>query len=236
MAFSSASPADSPRDVLDAVGELTRKVRAAQRGAWFPLLVLACVNVVAIPVYRFAPHHVGPCRTAADGLAVCAGYIPAVLVYWPVALVVAYFLIARFYLQLARSRGVGTRIAPYVIAGVLLAAALAAASLWRATHPATPPAGSPTNLGHPHVTLLDFATPASALGLALLVLAWVEGNRLLAGFSGVYLAVVLVQAGRVIHSTSRWYFLPRLVVPAALLLLGSAGFGMLRRNGIAERR
>jgi hypothetical protein len=38
-----------------------------------------------------------------------------------------------------------------------------------------------------------------------------------------------VQANQVIHSSSPWYFMPTLLVPAAVLLLGSAGFALLRQ-------
>jgi hypothetical protein len=78
------------------------------------------------------------------------------------------------------------------------------------------------------VTLLSLVTPASAIGLALLVLAWVERSRPLLAYSLVYLVVVLVDATRRIHSSSQWYFLPQLLIPAALLLLGSAGFAAFR--------
>jgi hypothetical protein len=40
--------------------------------------------------------------------------------------------------------------------------------------------------------------------------------------------IVLVSSGRIIHSSSPWYFLPQLLVPAAMLLLGSAGFALFR--------
>ncbi|MCU1591516.1 MAG: hypothetical protein JWP11_2772 [Frankiales bacterium] len=228
MAFTPASPADSPRELVATVRNLTRQVRVAQRGTWFPLLVLAAVTLAAAPVYRFAPRHLGPCRDGAGAHSVCAGYIPAVLIFWPLALVLAYALIARFYVSQARRRGVGTRVRPYVITGAVLAGALAAASWWRATHPLPLPNTGDASAAHPHLTLLSFATPATAIGLALLVLAWVEANRLLLAFSVVFLGTVLAQAGAVIHSASRWYFLPQLLIPAALLLLGSGGFALLR--------
>ena len=40
--------------------------------------------------------------------------------------------------------------------------------------------------------------------------------------------IVLTNAARVIHSHSVWWFLPQLLIPAALLLLGSAGFARYR--------
>jgi hypothetical protein len=213
---------------LSAVRDVTRQVRLAQRGTWFPLLVFAVINLAAIPVYRFAPRHLGPCRPGPQGTTVCSGYIPAVLVYWPIALVLAYVAIAAFYVQQSRRRGVGTPIRPYVVVGVVIAALLAAVSLWRAAHPHTPWLSPGLHAATPRLGLSDLATPAVAIGLALLVLAWVERNRALVGFTLGYLVIVVASSARVIHSHSIWWFLPQLLVPAVLLLGGSAGFALAR--------
>ena len=229
MTNESVPQADSPHELLATVRDLTRQVRSAQRGTWFPLLVLAAIMVLAIPVYRLAPHHLGPCRSGPGGTTVCASVIPAVLVYWPIALVLAYASIAAFYVRHSRQRGVGSRVRPYVIVGIVVAVLLAGASLWRASHPLVPSAG-PHGIGTPPVH--DFAfgllTPAAAIGLALLVLAWVERNVALLAYCVVYLVIVVVQGNQIIHSSSQWYFLPLLLVPAGLLLLGSAGFALMR--------
>jgi hypothetical protein len=49
----------------------------------------------------------------------------------------------------------------------------------------------------------------------------------LLAFSVVF-TIVLLQASRVVHPTSRWYLLPTLLIPAVVLLLGSALFAALR--------
>jgi hypothetical protein len=205
------------------VRDLTRQVRAAQRGIWLPLLVFAVITLAAIPVYRYSPLHLGPCRPEPRGTSFCTGVIPGVLVYWPVALVLAYVAIAGFYTRQARRRGVGTHIRSYVVVGVVLAALLAAASLWRESHPRLPLPGVLV-----HLTPLGLVTPATAIGLALLVLALAERSRGLLVYGLVYLVVVMVESSRVIHSSSPWYFLPQLLIPAALLLAGSAGFSVFR--------
>jgi hypothetical protein len=228
MTHESVPPADSPRELLAAVRDLTRQVRIAQRGTWFPLLVFAAITLAVIPVYRYAPRHLGPCRSGPQGSSVCAAVIPGVLVYWPIALVLAYAAVAGFYVHQSRLRGVGTRIRPYVVAGIVIAALLAAASLWRAFHPRIPLSIAQIHVAPPTLSVYDLATPAAAIGLALLVLAWVERNRALLAYSLVYLVIVLVSSGRIIHSSSPWYFLPQLLVPAAMLLLGSAGFALFR--------
>jgi hypothetical protein len=233
MTHETVHPAEDPHELLTAVRDMTRQVRLAQRGTWFPLLVFAAINLAAIPVYRFAPRHLGPCASGPQGTTVCTGTIPAVLVYWPIALVLAYAAIAGFYVHQSRRRGVGTPVRPYVAVGIVLACLLAAASLWRAFHPRTPSLGP---VATPRLGVYDVATPAVAIGLALLVLAWVERNRVLLLFSLVYLVIVLASAARVIHSSSIWWFLPQLLVPAAVLLLGSAGFALFRPTPEPELR
>jgi hypothetical protein len=228
MTHESVPPANSPREVLSAVRELTRQVRIAQRGTWFPLLAFAVITLASIPVYRFGPRHVSRCRSTGQGTAVCAAVIPSVLIYWPIALVLAWVAIASFYIGQSRRRGIGTRIRPYLVLAVVLAVLLAAASLWRATHPLLPTAGTKLLGGPPARSISVFATPAVAIGLALLVLTWVERNRALLVYSVIYLVIVLIDAGRIRHSSSAWYFLPQLLIPAALLLLGSVGFAMFR--------
>jgi hypothetical protein len=228
MTHESVPPADNPRELLTAVRDLTRQVRIAQRGTWFPLLVFAAITLAAIPVYRYAPRHLGPCRSGPQGTSVCTAVIPSVLVYWPIALVLAYAAIAGFYVRQSRRLGVGTRIRPYVVVGVVLAVLLATASLWRAFHPLIPSSSTQIHVAPPALAFDGLVTPTAAIGLALLVLAWVERNRALLAYGLVYLLViVLVPASRVIHSSSPWY-LPQLLIPAAVLLLGSAGFALLR--------
>jgi hypothetical protein len=224
MTHESAPHTHDPQELLSAVRDLTRKVRAAQRGTWFPLLVFGVVTLAVIPVYRYAPHHLEGCRSGPGATVVCAAVIPGVLVYWPVALVLAYAVIAAFYVRQSRRRGVGTRIRPYVVAGVIIAVLLAALSLWRAFHPLLPPGAARLD-----VTPLALATPAAGIGLALLVLVWAERNLLLLAYTLVYLAIVLAGSARVIHSHSLWWFLPRLLIPAAVLLAGSAFFALAQR-------
>jgi NADH:ubiquinone oxidoreductase subunit K len=223
MTHSSVPPADDPNELLMAMRDLTRQVRAAQRGTWFPLLVFAVITLAVIPLYRYAPAQLSHCRSGPGGTSTCAAVIPGVLVYWPAVLVLAYAVIAGFYVRQSRRRGVGTRIRPYVVAGIVIAVLLAAVSLGRAFHPLLPGASSQF-----HVTALTLVTPETAIGLALLVLVWVERNLLLLAFSLVYLVIVLIEEGRVLHSSSPWYFLPQLLIPATVLLLGSAGFALFR--------
>jgi hypothetical protein len=153
-------------------------------------------------------------------------------VYWPIALVLAYVVIALFYLRQSRRRGVGTGIRVYATVGVVLAALMAAAWLWRASQSAAPFVGAPPR----HEYLYGLVAPAPAIGLTLLVLAWVEHRWALLAYGVAYLVIVLLQSNQVIHSHSPWGFLPTLLVPAAILLLGSAGFALIRPNAGANPR
>ena len=227
---------DSPYELLAAVRGLTRRVRVAQRGTWFPLLVFATITLIAIPVYRYAPYLdiFGTCRFHPQHT-VCMAPNPTELGYWTVALLLAYAAIAAFYVRQSRRRGVGTAIRPYVVVGVALAVLMTAASIWLTFHPLLPPPADPFSTEPiqievgPAVWLINgLASPLAAIGLALLVLAWVERHWALLVYTLVYLAIGMVQYNQVIHSSSPWFFLPYLLVPAAVLLLGAAGFALFR--------
>jgi hypothetical protein len=222
-----------PREALSRARELVRRVRAAQRATWFPLLVLAAVTFAAIPIERYG-RHVGRCETTytlhGAGLR-CVAYSTGTFVYWPIALVLAYIAIAAFYRRQSRERGLGTRVGPYVIAGIILAAAVTIAALW-AAHNA--PLGGYDLLGL-HVlagpTLLSrVISPASAIGLGLLVLAWAERNIALLTLTLGYLVIVLapVTFGWVVAPP--WTYIPHLVIPGSLLLLGAIGFALAQRS------
>ena len=229
MTTDSAFAGDDPHRLLSRIGELAHGVRRAQRATWYPLLVLAAVIFAAIPVERYG-HYAATCRALPDAR-VCVAYSTAAFVYWPAALVLAYIAIAGFYLRTSRARGVGTRVRSYVIAGIALTVAVTCAALYAAHNPlaaehdilgldvAAAPAGLFPRL----------ASPACAIGLALLVLARVERNRALIVFALGYLAIVLVPVTFGWVMTQPWFFLPHLVIDGTVLLLGSIGFALAQR-------
>ncbi|WP_238007649.1 hypothetical protein KZZ52_56620 [Dactylosporangium sp. AC04546] len=244
MADKSVPQGDSPHELLAAVRDLTRRVRVAQRGTWFPLLVFATITLVAIPVYRYAPYLdvFGTCRSR-PGSTVCMAPNPAELGYWTVALLLAYAAIAAFYVRQSRRRGVGTPIRPYVVVGVALAVLMTAVSIWLTFHPLLPQPADPFSTDPaqievgPAVWLINgLASPLAVIGLALLVLTWVERNWALLAYTLVYLAIGMVQSNQVIHSSSPWFFLPYLLVPAAVLLLGAAGFALFQPTAKVHAR
>src|SRR5262252_1998899 len=128
MTSGTVFPGDDPRQLLSGTRELTRRVRKTQRATWFPLLVLAAVTFAAIP-FRYSPHRLGACVATGPGR-VCTAYPPALLVYWPTALVLAYVVIAAFYIHRSQARGIETRVRPYAVAGIIIAVALACVALW----------------------------------------------------------------------------------------------------------
>lgn len=236
--------ADTPRQMLSTAQELTRRVRKAQRGTWFPLVLLGLVVVAAAPFYRVGSHPQVTCGpvTVTHGAGGAAGVAktcfiafgwPA-FIYWTVALLLAYIVIAGFYVLRARRRGVGARIRPYVIAGV--AGLILDAALW----PVQQALGQAYVHSHNQADILVVhgLNPLLAIGLALFVLAWVERSWALLAFAVGYLAAALAPS---LYSITRlledhgwvvsrqWHFLPGLWLAGGVLLLGGAGFAVAER-------
>jgi hypothetical protein len=220
-----------PQDALSRARDLVRRVRAAQRATWFPLLIFAAVTFASIPVERYSGYHNVACKTfptpQGAGLA-CVAYSNALFAYWPIALIVAYVAIAAFYAHQARKRGVGTHVRPYVIAGIVLAVAVAGATLW-VIHSAalSVDAGLPQQVASLSGRLVR---PTFAIGLALLVLAWVERNLALLVFLVAYLVILLAPITFGWVMIGRWAFVPQLAIPGSMLLVGAIGFGFAQRS------
>ena len=198
-----------------------------QRATWFPLLVFATVTFGAIPASGTGAGHLGTCVTRPPAGEVCTVYSYIGFSYWPVAFVLAYVAIAIFYIRRSRARGVGTRVRPYVIAGIILALAMTGAVLWSLYHPRAAQA-LPTVSGL--LPLTPGVRYSCAIGLALIVLAWAERNRALLLLIAGYLAVVLqpVSFGAA-NGHGRWAFVPQLVIDGSVLLLGGIGFLLAQR-------
>jgi uncharacterized membrane protein len=221
MTSGTAFSGDDPRQLLSGTRELTRQVRRTQRATWFPLLVLAAVTFAAIPL-RYSPHRLGTCAATAS-VRVCTAYPPALLVYWPTALVLAYVVIAAFYIRRSQARGVGTRVRPYVVAGIILALAMTGSLVWTLYHPLAFTLGWPWPVPGLH-------SYSFAIGLALVVLAWAERNGALLALALGYSAVVLVAV--TVGSVSghgALGFPVQLVIPGSVLLLGGIGFLLAQR-------
>jgi hypothetical protein len=229
---SDAVPAGGdPRRLLADVRGLARRVRLAQRVTWLPLLVLGVVTFGVIPAHRHGTTTVSDCRTV-DGVELCRLWEPVALYYWLVALALAYVLIAGAYLRVARSRGVDARVLPYVLTGVALTVLLFVAFAASAGRWLVP---DDQDLVHPSAfteTLFRLITPVGGIGLALLVLAWLERHVALLLFAAVYLTVVLmpVQHGwEVVRWGGSYQDAPAPVISGGVLLLGSAGFALAQR-------
>lgn len=226
---SQAFPAGrDPHRLLTDLRGLTRRVRIVQRVTWLPLLVLALVTFGAIPAYLFGDPHVSNCQPI-DGAQVCEAWFPVAEFYWLAALVLGYVVIAAGYVRVARARGVDARVVPYVVTGVTLLVVIAVAvgagaADWifdgRTLRP--PPAFAQV--------LFRLLGPAGAIGVALLVLAWLERHVALLLFTLLYLAVVLVPIDFGWEARSQWQFVPMLVIGGGVLLLGSAGFALAQRR------
>jgi hypothetical protein len=231
-----SEPAYDPQRLLADTRELSRRVRRAQRGTWLALLVLGATVLLAIPFYEYGHSVVGRCQTSAGGPIIsCSRYPTLALWYWPVALVVAYAVIGAIFVRQARSRGVGARVRPYVIGGIVLVAAAMLMTVWGIQHPlswsafgtAIAPPGSVVQ-----AWLHRLVSPLGVIGLGLLVLARVERSRVVVAFSIVYLVAVAASAPIGAHAGR--FFLPGVLVPGLVLLAGSALFAFLERPTKAE--
>ena len=114
------------------------------------------------------------------------------LYYWPPALLLAYAAIAVSYVRAARARGLGARVLPYAITGaatvLVFTAAYTVAAAYFPTHP--PFGGGPLLFWW--IVLDRLIAPWGLIGLALLVLARLERNVALLGFTLSYLVLVLL--------------------------------------------
>jgi hypothetical protein len=243
MTEDSGRAGESPRQLLLGTRELTRRVRRAQRGAWFPLVLLGLVAAGAAPFYRVGPHPRALCAAvAARG----PGGVPAgpgrgavrcfiafgwpAFIYWVAALAAAYAVIAGFYVLRARRRGVGARIRPYVIAG--LAGVLLVAVLWLVQRYLASQSRFPSAL------VVHGLNPLLAIGLALFALARAERSRALLVFAAANLAAVLANFYDIdgllrdhgLAVSLPWTFVPRLWAAAAVLLLAGAAFAIAGRQ------
>ena len=217
-----------PRQMLSEVRALAQRVRLDQRMAWMALLVLAAVTLVGIPFDWFGMkvtcHPDTSCEFARRG----------VLYYWPAALLLAYAAIAVFYVRSARARGLGARVLPYAITGaattVLFTAAWIAAALYFPSHPV------PLDpLPYWWIVLDRLIAPWGVVGVALLVLAWLERNVVLLVFTLGYLTLVLlVLPMNIGFGPPQWgirmgFAVPQLIV-GVVLLLGALGFRAAHRR------
>ncbi|MGW2744947.1 hypothetical protein [Streptomyces sp. NPDC001450] len=241
MTDASVPSPGTPHEVLAGLGELTRRVRAAQRGAWFPLLLLGVLTLGGILVSRFTfKVETAPCPATAPaagpGCTVVTQVTQGSPVYWPIGLALAYAATAFFYIRRSRNRGVGTPVRPYILTGIALFGLTTATAIW-SLHHGMPQPGERLDFWGLHLDpasgvtkfLERLAGNATAVGLPLLVLSWVERSRVLLLLTVVYLAIELVPltdgwAG--IPFTSPWSAVPHFGVPGVLLLLGSLGFGL----------
>jgi hypothetical protein len=228
MTTESLSAGGDPRRLLADVRALAHRVRVDQRTTWAALLVLAVMTFVAIPFDWFGMKVTcmpdGSCEFARRGM----------LYFWPPAMVLGYAVIAFWSLRAARARGLGARVWPYAITGaataVVFPAGWGAVELYLSNHPV--PAG-PLPLWW--FVLDRLAMPWGTIGLALLVLVWLERNVALLAFTAGYLTLVLL----VLPTDNGWQSphwgvrmemaLPQLVV-GVVLLAGAYGFAAARRR------
>jgi hypothetical protein len=104
-----------------------------QRATWFLLLLLSAETFLAIPVLRYSQRSLTTCGIPTGGGYACHAYSTWGVWYWPMALVLAYFAIAIFYIRRSQSRGLEIRVRPFVVAGIGIAIIVTAMG-YRAVH------------------------------------------------------------------------------------------------------
>jgi len=239
MTTDSHASGSDPRSVLAATRRLTRQVRREQRSGWFPLLVFAAVTFAAIPFDRYGGSGVHAHCTAAGTQKVC--YSPGPTWYWLVAISLAYAAIAAYYLRRSHQHGVGSNVRVYVVAGVVLLALVTAWSVWTLADPAIVVRELHLGSTSPAAVSARLASPAGAIGLALIALAWIERSTLLAVITALYLLVVITAAGRHSYHSSQpvvphldpWGFLPHILILGGVLLAGSVTVALTQRHTTA---
>jgi hypothetical protein len=228
MTTDSVHAGGDPRRLLSDARALAHRVRLDQRVTWVALLVLAAVSFVAVPIHWFSLR--ADCwQAVADGGACRLQGLDRGF-YWLPALLLAYTAIAVYAVRVTRARGLGARVLPYVLTGVALALLSASAWLtafiyWSNNEPPTEPLPD-------WVMVFDrLIAPAGTIGVALLVLAWLERHVALLVFALAYLTVVLVPLtfGWGGHWGGETDFIPQMAINSTVLLLGAIGFHQARR-------
>jgi len=228
-------PPGTPHELLSATRELTRRVRTTQRGTGFPLLVLGFITLLAAPFERYG-HVVRTCESNHPaGTYVCSLYPSWLFVYWPIALTLAYVAIAGMSIRRSLQRGVGTRIKPYVIAGIVLALVLTALTLWIAHNPTAHQAflgGRRVGSTELSTYFLRLVSPQAAIGLALLVLARIDRNWALLAVAVGYLVIIVgaLNFGWALPRSSHWVFLPHLIITGGVLIVAGICFHLAERR------
>ena len=234
MAMSSSATPDDPRGLLAGVEGLTRRVRHDQGAAWFALAVFGAITLLATPFYRFGPtsRH---CTAHGGAISACTVYPTLALWYWPVAVLLGYATVAWLYLRRSRQHGIGTRVGPYVAVGLLLGLAAAAWLTWALAHPDFLATSLRVGSSTSGSALFRLAGPSGAIGVALLVLAWVERTWLLGAVSVISLAAVVTDSQTHHSAPSRWVFLPHLLLVAGILLVGAVVLAVAHRSSRPAR-
>ena len=216
---------------------LIKQVREAQRATWFPLLLLAFVTFLAIPIEHFSRHKLGACGSyvpihTLSTQTLCRVYTPWGQIYWPIALVASYIAVSIYYRKRSLARGVETSAKSYVIAGIVLSLLLSFASFLIAHIRLRRYEFFAFHFDEHSMSLfLRLISPAGSIGLALLYLARFERNRILFFVDLAYLVVVLVPInfGWVVNGAP-WGMLPSRVIEGGILLIVGIGFALFQHR------
>ena len=226
------SSESSAQELMESTRAATRAARRARQAYWFPLLVFGCIAAGATPFYvtPSVPFEVISGNGSETTLFFYDVFLPgqgtAADLYWLFALIAGYAAVLLFYRLRARRAGVAGRVWPALAVGAGALVLLLLTGSW------VPAAVSPDR-----VLPLDFfvrgLVPLVVIGIGVLALAWSERSAGLLAFGLCFLAVTAVanlyDLENLVHRMGwdlsyRYDFLPDLLLPAAVLLLGGVGF------------
>ena len=228
---------EDPRDYLRTHKALIKRVRESQRATWFPLLLLAFVTFLAIPIEHFSRRKIGACGSyvpihTLPTQTLCRVYTPWGQIYWPIALVASYIAVSIYYRKRSLARGVETSAKSYVIIGIALSILLSFASFLIAHIRLRRYEFLAFHLDEHSMSLfLRLISPAGSIGLALLYLARFERNRILLLIDLVYLVVVLgpINFGWVVEGAP-WGMLPSRVIDGGILFVAGIGLALFQHR------
>lgn len=218
-------------ELLSSAKAAARAARKARQGYWFPLLVFGVITACAAPFY-IEPRVISDGSWSRTGLSlyvesiVPLGTGVGVQIYWTIALVGGYVAVVLFYRLRARRTGVAGRVWPALAVGAGALALLLLTGNWM-------PAEVGVDRYVPFVFFVRGLVPLVLIGVGIVAFAWVERSIGLLVFGLCFLALAalmnLYDASNLVYRAGwnmsyEYDLLPNLLVPAAMLLVGGAGF------------
>jgi hypothetical protein len=232
-----------PAELLGQVRAIRRSTRLARHAYWFPLVLFGLLTCGSVPFYlRQFPVSGQATYFRLSGLVFLrSGYlggyglfeiVHGAAYYWLGAMLIGIVATVIWYRWRGNRVGLRTPARSYLITGL----ALVALAL---LIPVVSGGGSASSLTWPFDYVISDLFPLVLIGLGLCVLAWAERSTGLAAIATVYLALAIVVnlyiLSNVLARLHRYLSpaaaaLPKVLLPALVLLLSGAGAWLMQRR------